>query len=291
MTTYFLQIMSYGIINGAFYGLVAIGLSLVFGVMSYLNLAHGALVMMGAYGAFWLFHLLNVDPFISIGIFIPVFFLFGLGLFKGLFQFLINFSEHERIKNSLLISFGLLLILPNLAILFWTADERAVTTSYSGKVIALYGLRLPYIGLATLALAVIVILALHLFLTKTYFGKSIRAVSQDYEAAGLMGINTTKTYIVSFALGISLASVPGILVSLQGFNPELSFELTNKALIVVILAGVGSINGLLIGGLLLGAAEAGSVFFLGAAYREAVGLLLFVLFLLFRPQGLLGKRL
>ena len=148
----------------------------------------------------------------------------------------------------------------------------------------------PNIGLATVALAFLVILALDLFLTKTYFGKAIRAVSQDHEAAGLMGINTTKTYLISFAIGIALAGVPGILVALQGFNPELSFELTNKALIVVILAGVGSINGLLIGGLLLGAAEAGSVFFMGAAYRDAIGLLLFVLFLLFRPQGLLGKK-
>jgi len=287
---YFLQIMSYGIINGAFYGLVAIGLSLLFGVMSYLNVAHGAFIMMAAYGTFWLFHILSIDPFLSILVFVPLFFLFGLGLFKGLFGALIKFSEHERIKNSLLISFGVLLILPNLAILFWTADERAVTASYSGKVLDLGGVRLPYIGLATVALAFLVILALDLFLTKTYFGKAIRAVSQDHEAAGLMGINTTKTYLISFAIGIALAGVPGILVALQGFNPELSFELTNKALIVVILAGVGSINGLLIGGLLLGAAEAGSVFFMGAAYRDAIGLLLFVLFLLFRPQGLLGKK-
>jgi branched-chain amino acid transport system permease protein len=290
MMTYFFQIMAYGIINGCFYGLVALGLSLVFGVMNYLNVAHGALIMIGAYGAFWLFHLLKIDPFVSIAIFIPAFFLLGLALFKGLFKSLIGYSEYERIKNSLLISFGMLLILPNLAILFWTADDRAVTTSYSGKVLPLLGLRLPYTGLATVVLAIIVILALHLFLTKSYFGKSIRAVSQDHEAAGLMGINTAKTYFVSFAIGIALASVPGVLVALQGFNPDFSFELTNKALIVVILAGVGSINGILLGGLLLGAAEAGSVFFLGASYREAIGLVLFVLFLLFRPQGLLGKR-
>jgi branched-chain amino acid transport system permease protein len=287
--TDFFQILSYGIINGALYSLVAMGLSLVFGVMSYLNVAHGALIMLAAYGSFWFFRLFKVDPFVSLLVILPIFFGLGLALFKGLFKWLMRYSDHEKTKNSLLISFGLLLILPNMAILLWTADERAVTAVYSGKVFDIFGLRLPYIGLATIALAIVVIITLHLFLNKTYPGKAIRAVSQDFEAAGLMGINTDKIYILAFAIGIALAGVPGILVSLQGFNPEVSFELTNKALIVVILAGVGNINGLLVAGLLLGAAEAGSVFILGAAFREVFGLILFVLFLLFRPQGLLGK--
>ena len=169
------------------------------------------------------------------------------------------------------------------------ADERAITAAYSGDVIDIFGIRLPYIGLAAIALAVVVIFTLHVFLTRTYPGKAIRAVSQDFEAAGLMGINTDKIYILAFAIGIALAGVPGILVALQGFNPEVSFELTNKALIVVILAGVGKINGLLVAGLLLGIAEAGSVYILGAAFREVFGLILFVLFLLFRSQGLSGK--
>jgi branched-chain amino acid transport system permease protein len=128
------------------------------------------------------------------------------------------------------------------------------------------------------------------FLTRTYFGKSIRAVSQDFEAAGYMGINVQRTYLVSFGLGIALASIPGAIVALQGFNPDLAFELTNKALIVVILAGVGSIHGLLGAGLLLGLLEAMGVFLLGSAYREAVGLVLFVLFLVYRPQGLVGRK-
>jgi branched-chain amino acid transport system permease protein len=286
----FIQIMIYGIINGALYGLYALGLSLVFGVMSYLNVAHGALIMFASYACFWAFQLLNMDPFISLVILVPAFFVLGLILFQLLFKRLISLTEGEKIKNSLLIAFGLLLIIPNLAILFWTADERAVTTFYSGEVVSFLGLRIPYIGLGTLALAVVVILALHLFLTRTYPGKAIRAVSQDHESAGLMGINTTRIYIAAFAIGVALASVPGILVALQGFNPEFATELTCKALIVVILAGVGSINGVLLGGVLLGAVEAASVLLMGAAYREVIGLVIFVLLLLFRPQGLLGKK-
>jgi branched-chain amino acid transport system permease protein len=272
------------------YGLVALGLSLVFGVMNYLVVAHGALIMMAAYVTFWAFFYLRIDPFIFIVFVTPLFFVIGWVLFKVLFQSLMKFPEGEKIKNSLLISFGLLLIFPNLAILFWTADERAVATSYTGKVVDVFGLRLPYIGLGGVALAIIVIITLHFFLTRTYFGKAIRAVSQDHEAATLMGINVNRVFLVAFSIGFALAGIPGVMTSLHAFNPAISFELTNKALIVLILAGFGSIKGVLLGGLLLGAIEAVGVYFVGTPYREVFGLILFVLILMFRPQGLAGKK-
>ena len=286
----FIQIFSYGLLNGALYGLVALGLSLVFGVMNYLVVAHGALIMMAAYVTFWAFFYLRIDPFIFIVFVTPLFFVIGWVLFKVLFQSLMKFPEGEKIKNSLLISFGLLLIFPNLAILFWTADERAVATSYTGKVVDVFGLRLPYIGLGGVALAIIVIITLHFFLTRTYFGKAIRAVSQDHEAATLMGINVNRVFLVAFSIGFALAGIPGVMTSLHAFNPAISFELTNKALIVLILAGFGSIKGVLLGGLLLGAIEAVGVYFVGTPYREVFGLILFVLILMFRPQGLAGKK-
>jgi branched-chain amino acid transport system permease protein len=287
---HFAQIFSYGILNGALYGLVALGLSLVFGVMNYLNVAHGGLIMLASYVTLLIFSSLHIDPFLSILLVTPAFFVIGMVLFKALFQSLMKFTETEKIKNSLLISFGLLLIFPNLAILLWTADERAVTTAYTGKVIQLLGVRLPYIGLGGVALAIIVIIALHLFLTRTYFGKAIRAVSLDHEAATLMGINVNKVCLVSFSIGFALAGIPGVLTSLNAFNPAISFELTNKALIVLILAGFGSIKGVLLGGILLGAIEAASVYLVGTPYREVFGLILFVLILMFRPQGLAGKK-
>ena len=178
----------------------------------------------------------------------------------------------------------------NGATLLWTADDRAVATSYTGQVLSLLGIRIPYTGLATLGLAVIVILSVHLFLTRTYFGKAIRAVSQDHEAASWMGINTNRVCLVSFAIGVALAGFPGVVIAMQTFNPIVSFDLTNKALIVMILAGVGSLEGVLFAGLLLGGVEAASVFFVGLAYREVAGLLLFVLVLMFRPEGLVGRK-
>ena len=287
---HFAQVFSYGLLNGALYGLVALGLSLVFGVMNYLLVAHGALIMMAAYMTFWLFSYLKIDPFLSLLLVMPAFFLIGLILFKVLYQSLMKFPEGEKIKNSLLISFGLLLVFSNLAILLWTADERAVTTDYTGKVFAVFGIRLPYIGLGGVALAIFVIIALHLFLTRTYFGKAIRAVSQDNEAATLMGINVNRVCLVAFSIGFALAALPGVVTSLHAFNPAISFELTNKALIVMILAGFGSIKGVLIGGFLLGAIEAVGVYFVGTPYREVFGLILFVLILMFRPQGLAGRK-
>src|SRR4030042_6823101 len=224
----FAQIFSYGLISGALYGLVALGLSLVFGVMNYLIVAHGALIMMAAYITFWAFVYLKIDPFLFILVVTPLFFAIGWILFKILFQSLMKFSEGEKIKNSLLISFGLLLVFSNMAILFWTADERSVSTVYTGKVIQVLGVRLPYIGLGGVAIAIIFIIALHLFLTRTYFGKAIRAVSLDHEAATLMGINVNKVYLVAFSIGVALAGIPGVLTSLHAFNPAISFDLTNK---------------------------------------------------------------
>ena len=284
------QIISYGLLSGALYGLIALGLSLVFGVMNYLMIAHGGLIMLAAYATYWAYSYTHVDPFLLILVIAPLFFVLGWILFKILYQSLMKFPEGEKIKNSMLISFGLLLIFSNLATLFWTADERSVTTSYTGGVIQVLGVRLPYIGLGGVVLAVGVIIALHLFLSRTYFGKAIRAVSMDHEAATLVGIDVSKVFMAAFSIGCALAAIPGVLTSMHVFSPSVAYDLTNKALIVLILAGVGSVKGVLLGGLLLGAIEAGGVYVVGAPYREVFGLILFIVILMFRPQGLAGKQ-
>jgi branched-chain amino acid transport system permease protein len=281
------QSLIYGIAIGSLYGLAAVGLSLIFGVMSYLNVAHGTLLMLGAYGSYWLFSLYGVDPFLSIPLVMIVVFLVGLVLYILVFSGLAKLETDSRIKNSLLISFGLMLVLDNLAILFWTADERTVTTFYSGAVLEFLGLRLPYVRLSGLALAVMGILALHLLLTKTYFGKSVRAASIDWEAATLMGIKVNRTYLLSFAISSALAALCGTLFCLSyAVTPTIGEAWSIKALIVVVLAGMGRIGGVFFAGLLLGVVESVSVFFVGASYQEVVGLVIFVLVLMFKPQGL-----
>jgi len=269
-----------GVLVGALYGLAAAGLSLTFGVLRVLNVAHGELLMLGGYGTFWLFTLWQIDPFLSLLYVAPAMFVLGLLLYGALFQFVVQANEEVRIKNSLLIGFGLTLILHTLAIHFWTADERAVTTSYGGAVVRIGVFAVPLIRLASLVFAFAILTALHLFLAKTRWGRAIRATAEDWEAAALMGIPVGKTYLVAFALGTVLA----------GISPSIGLEWTLKALIVVVLAGLGSLFGSFAGGILLGLAEATSVAFLGGPYREVMGLILFLIILVLRPQGLFGER-
>ena len=280
-----------GILVGGLYGLAAAGLSLTFGVLRVLNIAHGELLMLGGYGAFWCFTLLHIDPFISLIGIAPAMFVLGLILYWTLFRFVVKAHEELRIKNSLLIGFGLTLVLHTLAIRFWTADERAVTTAYAGAVIRIGAFAIPLVRLSSLVLAFAVLSALHLFLTKARWGRAIRATAEDWEAAALMGIPVGRTYLLAFALGTALAGIAGGLVSVSySISPSIGVEWTLKALIVVVLAGLGSLLGSFAGGIVLGLAEATSVTLLGGPYREVVGLVLFLVILLLRPQGLFGGR-
>jgi branched-chain amino acid transport system permease protein len=285
-----IQNLVFGLFVGALYGIAAVGLSLVFGVQKVLNVAHGSLIMLGGYASFWIFTWYGIDPFISIVLTVPMLFAFGLALYLGLFRFVTRLGEEERIKNSLLISFGLTLVLENVAIRLWTADERAVTTSYAGDGLTIEGIAFPYTRVASLIVAAVGVFLLHTFLTRTFAGKAIRATSEDWEAASLMGINVQRTYMVAFALGTAMAGIAGALVSVSYLvAPGIGLAWTLKALVVVVLAGMGSILGAFAAGILLGLVEALSIYVVGASYREVVGLLLFVLVLLLRPQGLFGR--
>jgi branched-chain amino acid transport system permease protein len=280
-----------GVLVGGLYGLAAAGLSLTFGVLRVLNVAHGELLMLGGYGTFWLFTLWQIDPFLSLLGVGPALFVLGLILYWALFQFVVKAHEEVRIKNSLLIGFGLTLVFHTLAIRLWTADERAVTTAYAGAVIKIGAFAIPLVRLSSLVLAFAFLTTLHLFLAKARWGRAIRATAEDWEAAALMGIPVGKTYLLAFALGTALAGIAGGLVSVSySISPSIGLEWTLKALIVVVLAGLGSLFGAFAGGILLGVAEATSAVVLGGAYREVVGLVLFLIILLVRPQGLFGGR-
>jgi len=284
------QNLVFGLLTGALYGLAAAGLSLVFGVLRVLNVAHGELVMLGGYASFWLFALIGLDPFLSLIVTVPLMFAVGLGLHQGLFNRVQRLEEEPRIKNSLLIGFGLALAFHNLAIRLWTADDRAITTAYSGAVVTLGGLLFPLVRLAGLAIAFGAIFALHLFLQRTAAGQAIRATAEDWEAALLMGIDIRRTYLLAFALSSALAGTAGTLVSVgYSINPAIGLEWTLKALIVVVLAGLGSMPGTFFGGIFLGLAEATSSLLIGSTYREVVALVIFLLVLMIRPQGLFGR--
>jgi len=280
-----------GLLIGGLYGLAAAGLSLVFGVLKVLNVAHGELIMLGGYGAFWLFALLGVDPFVSLALVIPATIALGAVLYWTLFGWVVRYHEETRIKNSLLIGFGLALTLHALAVRLWTADERSITTRYAGAVVEVAGITVPVVRLASLVLALALIGGLHLLLARWRWGRAIRAAADDWEAALLTGIDVRRAYLLAFALGTGLAGAAGTLVSVgYSVSPSIGLEWTLKALIVIVLAGLGSMFGTFAGGLVLGVAEALSATVFGGPYREVVGLVIFFVVLVARPQGLFARR-
>jgi branched-chain amino acid transport system permease protein len=285
------QNLVFGVLVGALYGLAAVGLSLVFGVTKILNVAHGELLMFGGYASFWAVTLLGIDPFLSI---IPaVLFLAVIGyiLYKLIFSRLVKLDESVKIQNTLLVGFGLSLILQNIALRLWSADSRGITTFYSGYAFTLFGVRFPVVRVASLIIALVTLLALELFLRRTYTGKALRATVENWEAATLMGIDTQKVYLLSFVMGASLAAIAGTLVSVgYSIDPMMGLNWTLTSLIVMVLGGLGSIIGTFVGGIVLGVTQSATGFLLSQSYREVVGLVLFLLVLVFRPQGLFGAK-
>jgi branched-chain amino acid transport system permease protein len=288
--TALVQQLVLGLLIGGLYGLAAAGLSLIFGVMKVLNVAHGQLIMLGGYGAFWLFALAGFDPFASLALVVPGALVLGALLYWALFGWVVRASEEARVRNSLLIGFGLALALDALAVRLWTADERSITTSYAGAVLHVGGITVPLVRLASLVLALALIGAVHLLLARARWGRAIRATAEDWEAALMTGIDVRRAYLLAFAIGTALAGAAGTLVSVgYSVSPSIGLEWTLKALVVVVLAGLGSMPGTFVGGLVLGLAEALAAWGFGGPYREMVGLVLFFVVLVARPQGLFAR--
>ncbi len=286
-----MQNLVFGILLGALYGLAAVGIAMVFGVTKFLNVAHGELLMFGGYACFWLFKLLGLDPFVSLPLTIAFLLVIGLILYRLLFVRMVKLSEEEKVKNTMLIGFGLTLILQNVALLLWTADDRGITTSYSGAAFSLFGIRFPYVRVAGLVISLVCLFALQQFLKKTYTGKAIRATVEDWEAASLVGIDIHKVYLIAFLIGTALAGVAGALVSVSySIDPSMGMHWTLKSLIVMVLGGVGNFMGTFVAGILLGATESATAFLISGNYRQVVGLILFLLIMIFKPNGLFGSK-
>ena len=200
------QNLVFGLLVGGLYGLAAVGLSLVFGVTKILNVSHGELLMLGGYAGFWMFTLYGVDPFIGLPLAILLLVLLGLLLYKGIFGRMTRLGEESKIKNTMLIGFGLTLIIQNVALLLWTADDRGISTVYSGQAFTLLGLRFPYVRVAGLVISLVCLFALHFFLRRTYMGKAIRATVVDWEAASLVGIDGLTASVTSLSVIVNKTS-------------------------------------------------------------------------------------
>lgn len=285
-----LQSLVSGILVGGIYGLVALGLALAFGVLKVLDVAHGELVMLGGYASFFAFTYWGLDPFASMPLVFVVMFGFGLGLYLLLFRYVTRTEIHTRIKNSLLISFGLVLVLQALAVRFFTADERTISTAYSFEAFTIGPVRVPVVRLAGLVVAVVAAVALEWMMSRTRFGRALRATSEDWTRAALTGVNVRRVYLIAFAISAALAGIAGSMVSLgYSVSPNIGLGWTLNALIVVVLAGLGSMRGIVVAGVFLGLVESFAGVWIGGQYREVAALVLFLVILSFRPQGFFGR--
>lgn len=275
-----------GILLGGIYAAFSAGFSLVFGTMRVINLAQGELVMLGGFSAYWLYRLQAIDPFYSIPIVLGFFFLLGFGLQK----LLINRIIDKEPLVSLLLTFGVSLILENLALRLWTGDYRTITTSYTGSRVVVAGVTLSNMRLVGFTLALLATAGLFLFLTKTKIGKAIRATAQHPDAARLMGIRIHQIYAVTFGVGTALTGLAGILIALIfTIQPAMGGFYTLISFCVVVLGGMGYVPGALVGGLALGVIQTTSATFLGGHWMEFSVFGTLLLILLFRPAGILGK--
>jgi branched-chain amino acid transport system permease protein len=252
-TQLLLQSATFGILVGGLYGLAALGLALAFGVLKVLNIAHGELIMLGGYASFYAVTEMGLDPFVAIPLVFGLLFLLGLALHGAVFRHVVRFDIEHRIKNSLLIAFGLVLVLQSLAVQAFTADERTFATSYSQEAITIGVVRIPFVRLGGLVVAVVAVIILEWMLTRTTFGRAIRATSENWALASLTGIDVRRVYLVAFGIAAGLAGITGTMVTF-GFSvsPSIGLHWTLNALIVVILAGLGSMRGTVLAGMMLG---------------------------------------
>ena len=284
-----LDVVIAGLLLGGIYALIAVGLSLQYGVARVLNISHGEFIMIGAFGTWMLYRMFGINPLITLAVCGPVLFLMGFFLHRTLFRSLLNSSASLDIfeGRSLLASFGLLFIIQNIAILVWGADIKGY--SYLAYGVNLAGAVFAANRLATLLFAVVIGAAFYLFLARTRLGKAIRAAAQDPRTAGLMGVNINLVLALCFGFGALMAGFAGGLLSMcYPITATMGMEYTIIAIIVVVLGGLGSIVGSFIGGFLLGVIGS-IVTYIEPGLALVAYYVIFIVLLLARPKGILGK--
>jgi branched-chain amino acid transport system permease protein len=279
------QVVISGILAGALYAMVALGLALIYGVMRVINIAHGPLLMLGAYTTFFLYSAFGLNPYLSIPVTMAVLFLVGVGLQRTLVFRVVDAPE----LSSLLLTFGVSIALVNLAQLAFTSDLRAV--EYLTGSFPLGPFAVSKTRLVAFVFAAAVTGLAFLFLQRTRLGKAIRATSQHREVAMVCGIDVQRVHLITFGLATALAAAGGALLAvIVAIQPEMGQIWTFKSFLVIVLGGAGNYPGALLGGMLLGLVEQGASLFLTTQLSEVVAYLLLVVVLLVRPTGLLGGR-
>jgi len=280
------QVIVNGILTGGLYALIAVGLTLIFGVMRVINFTHGETLMLGSYLTYFLFTLFGIDPFISLPL--AIFALFMLGV--AIQRFVINPVLDAPHLNQILLTFGLVLIIQNLALILWSGNYISMTTRYSAISLQFGPLRVGLTRLLGLVIAISLTILLTLVLKRTEWGKSVRAVTQDREAAMLMGIDVNRVNMVAFGVGSAMGGAAGVVTSMIMYVfPLVGMMFVLKAFAIVVLGGFGSIGGAVLGSLILGLTESLVTNYVpnGSGWAEGVSFIVMILILVIRPKGLI----
>ncbi|PWC89360.1 branched-chain amino acid ABC transporter permease [Azospirillum sp. TSH100] len=276
-----------GLMTGAVYALIALGLTLIYGVLHIINFAHGALLTCAMFAVWIAWAVLGMDPYLAILPLVPLMFVLGYGLQR----FVIGPASHGDDGNILLVTLGLSIVLENVLLALFQSDTRTLDTDYSFQVVALGPLLLSYPRLIGLGVAVVVTGLLWLVLNRTDTGKAIRAVAKEKLGANLVGIDVPHVYAVTFGLGCAcLAVAAGLLMPTFYVNPRIGGAFVLVAFTVVVLGGMGSLPGALLGGLFIGVVESLCGLFLGDSLGQIGIFLIFIAVLLVRPTGLFGAK-
>jgi branched-chain amino acid transport system permease protein len=281
------QLVVSSLLLGGIYALIAVGLTLIFGVMRVVNFAHGEFLMLGMYLAFWAFTLGRMDPYVVLVPAVGLFFAGGLLVYGLVMRGIIHASHNVQIFTTV----GLSVALQNAALVAWSGDFRFIRPWHSDAVLRAGAAAFNLSQVVAFALALVLTLALFAFLRWTRTGMVMRATAQDRDAATLMGIDTDRVYRLTFAIGIAAVGVAGVLVApLYPVYPTAGLQFVLLAYVVVVLGGLGDMVGALLGSLIVASVEVGGSYFLGPAWKEVLYFLLFLLVLVFRPAGLFGQR-
>ena len=280
-----------GLTTGAVYALIALGLTLIYGVLHIINFAHGASLMMALYGVYALTARWGIDPYVALPIMVPAMFLLGYGMQR----LIINRASHGKDENILLVTLGLSIVMENLALLFFKSDTRTIDTPYTLSTVAI-GPEMAQVmvsvpKLVAFAGALVVSALLIVLLQRTDLGRAIRAVAKEKQGARLMGIDVEHVYAMCFGLGLAcLGAAACFLLPAYYVNPQVGNGFVLVAFTVVVLGGMGSFAGALLGGLLIGVVESFGGLFLGESLGQVGIFVIFIAVLLLRPQGLFGAK-
>ena len=281
----FFTVLVFGLLLGGIYGLVSIGLNLIFGVVRIVNFAQGELVMFGMYGGFFAWHWWGINPYLSVFLVAPLVGLLGVAIQRLVIQPL----QHEP-NMQIFATFGLLMLFQNLMLMASRGEAYSVGGQVGSTVLTLGDLKLSLVRVVTLVAATLITVGLHLFLARTMTGKAIRAVTQDKRAARAMGINVEKTFLITFGIGAALAGMAGVLLTpIYSITPGVGGNFILAAFAVVVLGGLGSVWGAYLGGLVVGIVEAFAGFYIDPVLRSAVWFVIFLIVLVVKPSGLLGQ--